>query len=443
MLSYGAAVSGAGTNLGVLGGRDQQGNAFQASIEFLRDATSSGAGDLPSAIGFSTIKDGSSTIVRRMTIDNLGYVGIGVTNPDAILDLDNSAILTPLGDKSIALAMDGGDSYLETNSFDMSEGLLMQAGGNNSGIIKNIVSSGYMNGKSTNSLYIFNKASEPIRFETGNTERMIIEGAGDVGIGLSNPTSKLHVFQTSGLTTQRIESNGGAAKLILDGTVGNVNSTEYHKSGVYQGAIGFSNVAGQDYLFMYQGGNALIAKGGQVTIGANSDPAQTLDVEGSVQADGEYYYETAKERTYIVGPSDYQARSPSYELYNNGNNAYFSTGTTGIAAYAYAAIHVPNGAQVTRIEAWLYDNDATYSASVGLYRSGLGALGASLVTGSALTTPAGQSTSVQYLDSGVNSLNETINNGLNKYYVSFTGRGSTSNLRIVGLRITYTTNYAE
>ena len=49
----------------------------QANIQVTRDASSSSTSDLPTAITFSTIADGSSTLSERMRIKNDGHVGIG------------------------------------------------------------------------------------------------------------------------------------------------------------------------------------------------------------------------------------------------------------------------------------------------------------------------------------------------------------------------------
>jgi len=119
-------------------------------------------------------------------------VGIGNSIPSSILSIGTDAttsFVTNKGDVSITLAHDGLDTYLETRSGDMSEGLLMLGDGTNeSGIIKNLWSNGYMDGKTNNALHIFNKGNEPIIFETNNTQRMKISANGLVGIGPFNPT---------------------------------------------------------------------------------------------------------------------------------------------------------------------------------------------------------------------------------------------------------------
>ncbi len=53
----------------------------QARIQTIREAASSGTTDLPTAMAFSTITDGSSTLNERMRITNSGTVGINISNP--------------------------------------------------------------------------------------------------------------------------------------------------------------------------------------------------------------------------------------------------------------------------------------------------------------------------------------------------------------------------
>ena len=62
----------------------------QAQIQVIRDATSSNASDLPTAIALSTTPDGSTTLTERMRVTNTGNVGIGSTAPATYLQLGNT-----------------------------------------------------------------------------------------------------------------------------------------------------------------------------------------------------------------------------------------------------------------------------------------------------------------------------------------------------------------
>jgi len=56
----------------------------QASIVAIRDAATVGVTDLPTALTFWTIKDGSSTLIERIRIDNAGNLGIGTSAPNQL-----------------------------------------------------------------------------------------------------------------------------------------------------------------------------------------------------------------------------------------------------------------------------------------------------------------------------------------------------------------------
>jgi hypothetical protein len=103
---------------------------------------------------------------------------------------------------------DGGDTYFETASGDMSEGLVMHgAGGGESGIVRNVNSNGFMAGKPVG-LHMFNDLAEPIMFTTTNIERMRIQGNGNVGIGRTP-------------TTNQLEISGNASKAAAGGWLAN------------------------------------------------------------------------------------------------------------------------------------------------------------------------------------------------------------------------------
>lgn len=130
-------------------------------------------------------------------INNAGQVSMGNNDPRADLHV-GEVFTTPVGDRSIYVARDGGDTYLELASGDMSEGVIMHANGpgNESGLVYNLNSNGYMNGR-PQGLHLFNRSGSPILFTTNNTERMRIEPNGFVGIGTVSPSRKLEVVDNS------------------------------------------------------------------------------------------------------------------------------------------------------------------------------------------------------------------------------------------------------
>jgi hypothetical protein len=93
-ISYNGLASaglGAGTDIGYLRFTDQGSNSgVFAQITATADATT-GAGDYPGRLVFSTTSDGASSPTERLRITSAGNVGIGTTSPGSIFDVKPSA----------------------------------------------------------------------------------------------------------------------------------------------------------------------------------------------------------------------------------------------------------------------------------------------------------------------------------------------------------------
>jgi hypothetical protein len=204
-------------------------------------ATRSGAGS--GRLTFLTNNAGS--ITEKMTILPNGNVGIGTSAPLELLHLQNTtnvaSYIRTTGSTSYAnYILEGGRSY----SFGTA-------------------------GSSETTLGLANKFY--IRDNTGNAQRFVIDSAGNVGIGTSSPTNRLHIGQDFGLS---ISGNWGLSQFAVRGTT-NTNK------GLF---FGFDTTNNVGFLQSGEVGVAfrnltLNPNGGNVGIGTTS-PSTRLEVAG-------------------------------------------------------------------------------------------------------------------------------------------------------------------
>jgi hypothetical protein len=137
------------------------------------------------------------TFTQAMTLDASGNLGIGQTSPAVRLEAAGNLRIT---------------NATVTNS------AIFQVTSDATG----------SNGVNLESTYYGSGGFGPIRFTTSNTERMRIAADGNVGIGTSSPSTKLHVAGTGtqGITVERTDASTAGLFQLLSGTAINViNST--------------------------------------------------------------------------------------------------------------------------------------------------------------------------------------------------------------------------
>ncbi len=86
-------VTVANTELTNLDFGDNTNALAQASLKVIREFSSSGATDLPTAFTFSTMADATNVLTERMRLNNAGFLGIGTTNPLQKLHVADDIIL--------------------------------------------------------------------------------------------------------------------------------------------------------------------------------------------------------------------------------------------------------------------------------------------------------------------------------------------------------------
>jgi len=163
----------AGDVLGTLlaNGISNAGSQQASYLTFVVDAAPSTT-YLPGALSFVTHNsDGSGT--EKLRITSKGKLGIGTSTPDALVQLAGYDAVTPIALTMLNRSSAGTMVRLERSSGAEGGSLIWD---NN-----NVVFS------------VQTGASIPLAFKIGGAEQMRIDAQGNVGIGTSNPMSKLAV----------------------------------------------------------------------------------------------------------------------------------------------------------------------------------------------------------------------------------------------------------
>lgn len=125
--------------------------------------------------------------------------------------------------------------------------------------------------------------------EQAGTEALSILTSGNVGIGTTSPTQRLHVFNTtsSGIL---VESDTGDALLDIDagGGVGDYGAITFYKDGVFTNQI-YTGSASDDNLYIdtSSSNTFVIMEGAGLSIGTTST-SSALTVEGTIKASNLY-----------------------------------------------------------------------------------------------------------------------------------------------------------
>ena len=237
---------------------------------------------------------GGSEIVR---FEAGGNVGIGVTNPSALLDINgNINIGTTIAATNLTLTDGAINGYI----------LRTDGSGNASWVDINLVNSQSIADTDTNTSITteLNPDENIIRFSTAGTERMVIGSTGYIGIGSATPGALLSLGNSVANTKLAIYDGGS----VFGGFGYQASQFRIHVAG-----------ATDDFLFLdATAGNELMRLEGTGNLGIGvTNPSQKLDINGDALIQGGDLY--------LVDTNE--------SISSNGTDMFFTVGGSEIVRF--------------------------------------------------------------------------------------------------------------
>lgn len=256
----------------------------------------------------------------RVYITNSGNVGIGTTSPATKLDVNG--FITSLGS------------------------LYKNAAGNN---VLNVAADDQQYGGSSTDAGIFVYGNNKLFLSTNSSRQLTVDGSGNVGIGTTSPTQKLHVVG-NGIISQYFDvgtasTNVNAYVRVLDGSV----ITKVQSIG--SGNVGYLGTESNHNLQLLVNNDpkVTITSAGELWLGYTADQgAYLLQVNGAVYASA--YYESSDIRLKTI-LDKYQINEFGVIVYkwkdNRDEKVHWGYSAQDVQKYLPDAVNVNNDGYLT------------------------------------------------------------------------------------------------